>query len=190
VAEFDDAFAELRGRPPLVEEQKEAMALATIYKRYPTLDPLAILVILTGRIPEQVRAAAEDAAALGGKRGEAAAIEATQRKIEEYARRRADATAGLDAQLTFGMTLSVLLLAVAIGAFIAGRVDTLLAAHATVTWPRIVPWWVWMMGGILTAELVRLVVAAFRRRTSAWSGLIAAGAVIALAVLTRSLWPR
>ncbi len=166
------------------------MALANIYKRYPTLDPLAILVILTGRIPEQVRAAAKDAAALGEKRGEAAAIEATQRKIEEYARRRADATGGLDAQLTFGLTLSVVLLAVAVAAFTAGRVDTLLASRAAVAWPHIVPWWVWVTGGILTAELVRLLIAGFRRRTSAWSGLIAAGAMIVVAALTRSLWVR
>jgi len=190
VAEFDDAFVELRGRSPLVEEQREAMALASIYKRYPTLDPLAILVILTGRIPEQVKAAAKDAAALGEKRGESAAIEATQRKIEEYARRRADATAGLDAQLTFGLTLSVVLLAVAIGAFIAGRVDTLLALRTAVSWPHVVPWWVWMISGILAAELVRLLIASFRRRTSAWSALIAAGAMIVVAALTRSLWVR
>jgi len=190
VAEFDDAFVELRGRPPEVEEQREAMALANIYKRYPTLDPLAILVILTGRIPEQVRAAAKDGAALGEKRGEAAAIEATQRKIEEYARRRADGTTGLDTQLAFGLTLSVVLLAVAIGAFIAGRADTLLASRAVVAWPHIVPWWAWVISGILTAELARLLLAAFRRRTSAWSGLIAASATIIVAAVTRSMWVR
>ncbi len=174
----------------MVEEQREAMALANIYKRYPTLDPLAILVILTGRIPEQVRTAAKDAAALGEKRGEAAAIEATQRKIEEYARCRADATAGLDTQLAFGLTLSVVLLAVAIGAFIAGRVDTLVASHTAVMWTHIVPWWVWVSGGVLAAELARLLAAAFRRRTAAWSGLIAASATIVVAAVTRSLWVR
>jgi len=190
VAEFDDAFVELRGRAPVAEEQREAMALATIYKRYPTLDPLAILVILTGRIPEQVRAAAKDAAVLGEKRGEAATIEATQRKIEEYVRRRADGTTSLDAQLSFGLTLSVVVLAVAIGAFVAGRVDATIASRATVTWPRIVPWWVWMIGGMLGVEFVRLVVTAFRRRATAWSGLVAAGALIGVAVVTRSLWVR
>lgn len=50
MAEFDDAFTELRGRAPTVEEQREAINLGSIYKRYPALDPLAILVILTGRI--------------------------------------------------------------------------------------------------------------------------------------------
>ena len=125
------------------------MGLASIYKRYPALDPLAILVILTGRVPEQVRSAAEQAAKLGQQRGESAAIEATQRKIEEYARRRADATVGLETQLSFGLTLSVTILAVAIGAFVAGRADMLTVQRATVAWPHVLPWWAWMIAGIL-----------------------------------------
>jgi len=190
VAEFDAAFTELRGRPPTVEEQREAMSLASIYKRYPALDPLAILVILTGRIPEQVRAAAGEAATLGQQRGEAAAIEATQRKIEEYARRRADAGVGLEARLSFGLTLSISLLAVAIGAFVAGRVDSLTTQRATVAWMHVLPWWAWMVAGILVAQVVRLVVAAFSRRSLPWSGLIAAACTLALAVVTRTIWVR
>ena len=190
VAEFDEAFAELRGREPTVDEQREAMSLASIYKRYPALDPLAILVILTGRIPEQVRAAAEQAATLGQQRGEATAIEATQRKIEEYARRRADASVGLEARLSFALTLSVALLAVAIAAFVAGRVDTLTTARATVAWAHVLPWWVWMVTGILVAQVVRLALVALNRRGLPWSGLIAAACTLALAVLTRSVWVR
>ncbi|MBC5803153.1 MAG: hypothetical protein GIX03_09220 [Candidatus Eremiobacteraeota bacterium] len=190
MAEFDDAFIELRGRAPTVEEQHEAICLASIYKRYPALDPLAILVILTGRIPEQVRLAAEHAAAAGQQRGEAAAMDATQRKIEEYARRRADASGGFETRLAFGITLSVILLSVAIGAFIAGRVDTLLALHAAVTWPHIVPWWTWILLGVLVAEIARLVFAASLRRGLPWSGLIASACTVAFAVVTRSVWVR
>lgn len=190
MAEFDDAFTELRGRAPTVEEQHEAIRLASIYKRYPALDPLAILVILTGRIPEQVRLAAEHAASVGQQRGEAAAIDATQRKIEEYARRRAEASGGLETRLAFGITLSVILLAVTIGAFVAGRVDTLVALRAAVTWPHIVPWWAWMVVGVFVAEIVRLVLAALHRRGLPWSGLIATACTVTLAVVTRSVWVR
>jgi hypothetical protein len=190
LAEFDEAFAELRGRAPTVDEQREAMGLASIYKRYPALDPLAILVILTGRIPEQVRAAAEQAAKLGQQRSESASIEATQRKIEEYARRRADATVGLEARLSFGLTLSVAILAIAIGSFVAGRVDSLTMQRATVAWPHVLPWWAWMVAGILLSQVVRLVLTTLNRRSLPWSGLIAAACTLTLAVATRAIWVR
>lgn len=186
MADFDAAFTELRGRAPTVEEQREAMSLASIYKRYPSLDPHAGLVILTGRIPDEVRSAAAEAATLGQRRGEAAAIEATQRKIEEYANRRADATVGLEARLSYGLTLSVVLLAIAVGAFLAGRVD----AAPMVLCTRALPWWAWMIAGILVAQAVRLILTALARRSLPWDGLIAAGCTLGPALSTGTLWAR
>jgi len=55
-------------------------------------------------------------------------------------RRHADATVGLEARLSFGLTLSVALLPVAITAFVAGRVDMLTTERATVAWAHVLPW--------------------------------------------------
>ncbi len=52
----------------------------------------------------------------------------------------ADATVGLEARLSFGLTLPVALLAVAITAFVAGRVDMLTTERATVAWAHVLPW--------------------------------------------------
>jgi len=45
-----------------------------------------------------------------------------------------------EARLSFGLTLSVALLAVAITAFVAGRVDMLTTERATVAWAHVLPW--------------------------------------------------